>query len=44
MDGIDGLIALQFVILGVHFALLSRASGELLFSLVLCGSAAGFLL
>jgi UDP-N-acetylmuramyl pentapeptide phosphotransferase/UDP-N-acetylglucosamine-1-phosphate transferase len=44
MDGIDGLIGLQFVLLGAHFALLSVTREGLLFSLVLCGATAGFLL
>jgi UDP-N-acetylmuramyl pentapeptide phosphotransferase/UDP-N-acetylglucosamine-1-phosphate transferase len=45
MDGIDGLIGLQTVVLGVHYALLAApGTGANAFGVILAGAALGFLI
>jgi len=44
MDGIDGIIALQAAVFGVHLAVLSDTPQTTAFALAIAGSAGGFLL
>jgi Fuc2NAc and GlcNAc transferase len=44
MDGIDGIIAVQTIVFGLHLALLATAPETILFTVALAGAAGGFLL